>query len=66
MWQLATKLKESNVKVAKLDADEHHEIAEEVSPFTGLPRLQEAAPPWDPTVGLRPGPYGGPTMGGGM
>ena len=31
MWQLATKLKESKVKVAKLDADEHHEIAEEVS-----------------------------------
>jgi hypothetical protein len=26
----------------------------------GLPRSKETAPPWDPTVGLCLGPYGGP------
>ena len=33
------------------------------SRVTGVPRSAEAAPPWDPTVGLCLGPYGGP--GGG-
>ena len=28
--------------------------------YTGLPRLQETAPPWDSTVGVCLGPYGGP------
>ena len=31
---------------------------------TGLPRSNETVPPWDPTVGLCLGPYGGPGGGG--
>ena len=30
---------------------------------TGVPRLQENALPWDPTVGLCLGPYAGPRCG---
>jgi len=28
---------------------------------TGVPRSKETATPWDPTVGLCLGPYGGPS-----
>ena len=32
----------------------------------GVPRSKENAPPQNPTVGLCPGPYGGPRGGGGF
>ena len=34
--------------------------------FTGVPHLQENAPPWDPTVGLCLGSWGGPRGVGGF
>ena len=30
---------------------------------TGVPRAQETAPPYDPTIGLCLGPYGGSRVG---
>ena len=32
--------------------------------ITGVPHLQETEPPWDPTLALCLGPYGGPRGGG--